>query len=548
MIRSLRKLACVLLWVLTACGGSRCDGRAGTPGPKTTPPKEIAIAIPRPDLRLVVLTDPRGYLEPCGCNTRPLGGVDKLATVVANARRDGVPLLVLAAGDFAMGTELRPEDADGARAQEEMRAQTFVEAYKQLGAAAVAPGALDLLQGGSRLEQLVALGGFPWIVDNADALPGKTSPLAQARVIELGGLKVGVLGLSLPSAPQPEQAFRLREDLGAIAASKSSELRAQGAQLVVALVSADRRVARVVAGKGPDMVVMGGLDLEKPLVPALLGDTVLLHAGRQGQYAVTVDLGLKAKSERPGWEDASAWSRTEAHEELDEQIRERRARIAEWERDPKIAKADLEAQRARLQELEGERERVSKPSFAGRWFHAQLVELAPEVPSDPTIEQQLDQHDRKVNEHNRVSLADLVPKPAAAGAASFAGSESCASCHKEAYTWWRGTKHGRAYATLERVHKEFNLNCVSCHVTGYNAPGGSTVTHVDGLKDVGCENCHGPGSLHNAQPSQTGLIARQVPESVCGSCHTKEHSDRFVYEAFRQMLIVPGHGKPDDRQ
>ena len=58
------------------------------------------------------------------------------------------------------------------------------------------------------------------------------------------------------------------------------------------------------------------------------------------------------------------------------------------------------------------------------------------------------------------------------------GSEACQSCHAEAYAWWKSTKHGRAYATLENVHKEFNLSCVGCHVTGYNQPGGSTVTHV----------------------------------------------------------------------
>ncbi|MEY4513925.1 MAG: hypothetical protein RLZZ450_6047, partial [Pseudomonadota bacterium] len=219
-----------------------------------------------------------------------------------------------------------------------------------------------------------------------------------------------------------------------------------------------------------------------------------------------------------------------------------------WEKDPKIAKADLESQRARLRELEAERERAQKPSFAGRWLNAELLELSPDVPDDPALKKQLEAHDIRVNDNNRTSLAGLEPLPADKGTAAYAGSESCASCHKEAYTWWRGTKHGRAYETLERVHKEFNLSCVSCHVTGYNMKGGSTVTHVDGLKDVGCENCHGPGSLHNAAPKQPGLIALAVPESVCGGCHTPEHSDRFVYEAFRQMLIAPGHGRPGDRQ
>ena len=45
-------------------------------------------------------------------------------------------------------------------------------------------------------------------------------------------------------------------------------------------------------------------------------------------------------------------------------------------------------------------------------------------------------------------------------------------------------------ATLTTQFKEFNLDCVGCHVTGYGRPGGSTVTHVEKLKDVQCEACH----------------------------------------------------------
>jgi hypothetical protein len=145
---------------------------------------------------------------------------------------------------------------------------------------------------------------------------------------------------------------------------------------------------------------------------------------------------------------------------------------------------------------------------------------------------------------NRVALKDRKPVPAKEGEPHYVGSESCKSCHEEAYTWWRNTKHGRAYETLEKRHKQFNLSCVGCHVTGYNQPGGSTVTHVEDLKDVGCENCHGPSSLHNAEPEKPDLVARDTPEAICVSCHNHEHSERFVYDAFRSLLIVPGHGLP----
>src|ERR1700712_1109982 len=132
MIRRFPSYLCVLLWVFAACGGSRCDGgKASTPGaagPEKAPVAlpRASITPPRADLRLVLLIDPLGYLEPCGCQKRPLGGLDKLATVVKEARGSGVPTLVLAAGDFSVGTELRADDAQEARDQEQMRARTFV--------------------------------------------------------------------------------------------------------------------------------------------------------------------------------------------------------------------------------------------------------------------------------------------------------------------------------------------------------------------------------------------------------------------------------------
>jgi hypothetical protein len=127
------------------------------------------------------------------------------------------------------------------------------------------------------------------------------------------------------------------------------------------------------------------------------------------------------------------------------------------------------------------------------------------------------------------------------------GSAACQSCHAEAFSWWRDHPHGRAYSTLETRHKQYNLACVGCHVTGYLQPGGSTVTHLGDagtLQNVGCENCHGPGSAHVTSAGAVAPLQRNPPERVCVSCHNAEHSDTFVYDAFLRTLRVPGHGLP----
>jgi hypothetical protein len=84
---------------------------------------------------------------------------------------------------------------------------------------------------------------------------------------------------------------------------------------------------------------------------------------------------------------------------------------------------------------------------------------------------------------------------------------------------------------------------VSCHVTGYERPGGSNVTHVNKLQNVQCEACHGPGSLHVASGGGTD-IARTPAESVCRGCHHTPHvADDWDLSLSWSKIIGPGHGK-----
>jgi hypothetical protein len=266
---------------------------------------------------------------------------------------------------------------------------------------------------------------------------------------------------------------------------------------------------------------------------------VLVHAGYQGQRLLTLDLELDASGE---WHDASRWTIDAARKGLEEEIKSLAEKVKSWEKDKKVNPSDLEAQRARLKELEGQAKAKVTPSYSGRWFSAAALDVAPEVQADKTIGAQLDAHDKRVNQAN--AQIYVKPQPVAEGQPRYVGSESCKGCHEPAYEWWRNTKHGRAYNTLVERNKQFDLSCVGCHVVGYNKPGGSTVTHVENLKDVGCESCHGPGEFHNKEPEKPGLVVTMTPESVCVSCHNHEHSARFMYEAFRTMLKVPGHGEP----
>jgi hypothetical protein len=502
--------------------------------------------MPAPELRLLVLTDLYGYLEPCGCTSRPLGGIDRLAAQLRDLRDDGPPTLFVAAGDLFFDGTSHGAELPEAATQEIWKAETVADVLSGLELAAAAPGALDLRFGADRFRALRERARFPLLASGASipAAAPDAAPLAlDGHVVrEVGGIRVGIVGVSdLEGAPDPIEAAR-REARAA---------RAEGAQLVVALVRAPRRTVRRLAGEdaGIDFLVQGGANDAEAHVPTSEG-TPVLHAAHHGAGVLVVDLWRGPAdgggSPAAAWHDVSAWTRTAERDHARRDADELRARIAEWERDTSVAPADLEDQRARLRSIEQRMEDVARaPEPRLPAFSARFVELPQTAPRDPAVESVLDAYFRRVNEHNREAFASLLPAPAPEGRPRFVGTIVCGSCHREELAWWRTTLHGRAYRTLQDLHKEYNLSCVGCHVTGYNQPGGSTVSHVGDLQDVGCETCHGAGSMHVADPEEAAVpVRRDAPEEVCAGCHNPEHSDRFHYPTYRRMMIAPGHGMP----
>ena len=513
----------------------------------------------RPALRVVAITDLNGYLEPCGCQSRPLGGVDKAAARLRELRADGTPTLFVAAGNlFFAGSSHHEPALDGAAAdaaqQARWQADTMARALEQLALDVALPGPADAAQGAQVVADLARAGGVRLLGTAASSATAPAGPAAKARaappaaaddsvLIQKAGLAIGLWGLrdDAPAAPGSPPT-----DLVARSQQLTRDLRARGAVLVIGLLHADARAARRVAGASPelDLLVHAGMESADAPPPERIGSATLVRAAHDGHGLLVVDL---ARSGDGPFTDVSAWSRKAQKETLARTARDLETRIAAWKRDPTVDRALVGEQEARLSRLRSEIGAIDEPvRTTGNTLSARFIELDPEVPADPAMRALLDAHDKRVNDHNRVALADVRPKPVPPGTPGYTGSQRCGECHAPALAWWKGHAHGRAYATLERRNKQFNLSCVGCHVTGYNQPGGATVVHNEGLTDVGCESCHGPGSLHaeDADVDAKKNVSLAVAEAVCTQCHNPEHSDRFVYDAYRAMLIAPGHGRP----
>lgn len=112
----------------------------------------------------------------------------------------------------------------------------------------------------------------------------------------------------------------------------------------------------------------------------------------------------------------------------------------------------------------------------------------------------------------------------------YATEQTCMTCHAQAHEVWSQSRHGHAYATLRKINKAFDPECLQCHVTGFDVPGGF-ISEVDTpeLENVQCEVCHGAGREHAASPGPGfGLEAREA----CKRCHVKNHSPKFNFAEY----------------
>jgi hypothetical protein len=114
---------------------------------------------------------------------------------------------------------------------------------------------------------------------------------------------------------------------------------------------------------------------------------------------------------------------------------------------------------------------------------------------------------------------------------SFAGSETCKTCHASSYDVWQKTGHAHAYQTLQQKSKDQDPECVTCHTLGYKEKGGFvSLKDSPQFANVNCENCHGPRKDHAADPK----VKPKWPaaKGVCVECHQGMHSSNFKYETY----------------
>ena len=207
---------------------------------------------------------------------------------------------------------------------------------------------------------------------------------------------------------------------------------------------------------------------------------------------------------------------------------------------------------------------VTNESRALGILHLQLLKGAPlqvtsneirllhdKIPQDPAIHEMMQSYREEVR-HTRLAVddtnnlsADMVPGVRIV--ATYVGTDKCIACHKTAAAVWATSTHAHAFASLMDRKADADPKCISCHTVGFGDTSGYRREFgADKLIDVGCESCHGPGSLHVREKqgdTSINFTFRPLDAGDCQQCHHGEFSRPFDWDTFWPLVK---HGREPD--
>ncbi|MDE0866267.1 MAG: multiheme c-type cytochrome [Rubripirellula sp.] len=372
--------------------------------------------------------------------------------------------------------------------QAEVKLQQSVKALKVMGYDAVGFGRDDLRLGVGELLAVAAAEDSPeeTLYVSGNVVVIDPSLMLQSKVVEKGGMKIGVTS---------------------VLDEKSLEVNAGGDLIIEPTVDSAQKVLAELNESTPDFKVLmffGKEDDARELARAVPGFDLMIVAGGGGEPTYQA-----------------------------EQIEGTKTQMV------------VTGNKAMYAGLVG--------LYAGEPLKYARVPLTHEFEDAPEMRQLMKEYQDQLKD---IGLEGLGLKPIRhSSGEQFVGTEACGKCHTTAYDIWQGTPHAEAtehivHPPAERgdVARHFDPECISCHVTGWNAQdyypylsGYLSLEKTPHLTGNGCENCHGPGASHAAAEAEgssvTDEVRQQLRDSMklplskardkCMTCHDLDNSPDF---------------------
>lgn len=484
------------------------------PAPKV-PQHQFFAGLAKPELVLVLSGQMHGYLQPCGCARPQLGGLERRYELIKQFRARGWLVSPVDLG------ELAPEQTNE---QGRIKFETAMQILQKMDYAAVGMGlteinlpldqALGIAQNWqppyviatnlNDKDQLFPEMFRPWVVHEPKTKDGAT------------GLKVAYLSVigdkmaAKVKAKDPTLNIEPAEQAMASAVKKIEEKKPD---VWVLLFQGSRDDAKPLAAKFPQFaVVLTQDDTDEPSAKAdRVGETLFISLGYKGKYVGALgffrqETPIEGAYPRMPWQLKYELAALTEHYELPD--------------DATNPARDL---------MRDYVLRIQSGNFLSeaKWPKA-------------THQMQLD-----------------FPEAKYVGAASC----SAAACHPRPYAIWSKTKHAHAYEALVKcgrpqamrgqekqvIGREYDPECIRCHVTGFDYKTGFVSAEKNKeLLGNQCENCHGPASLHVANPTDPKFIkplqlkaGKAVEMNLCRKCHDADNDPHFDFELYWPKIRHP---------
>ena len=244
-------------------------------------------------LTMLVTTNVRGQLDPCGWKSNPLGGLPRRLTYINQLRDGGVDPVLLDAGDALFELNIL---ANGKEASSKLRAKTVFESTAKMGNYIYNVGHNDFAAGLDFLKQLEISANNKFISSNIVNVGTDDLTFKSHTIIERNGIKVGVFGI-LSSLPASAKELELKDALTVIN-SKVEELRPQ-VDVLVMLINANKlELDKLVSQtKNVDYIFSSReTSRTRPERKQADGSPMLYGTGIQGKYLGRVDIKLIDKN------------------------------------------------------------------------------------------------------------------------------------------------------------------------------------------------------------------------------------------------------------
>lgn len=447
-----------------------------------------------PELVLVLTGQTYGYLSPCGCSRPQKGGLERRANFMDSLRAKGWTVVGLDLGDAAPA---KGPHGLSSHKQDLLKYKTTMRALAVMGYQGIGLGEYDFAE---QLFDLLAQytlnnPGKPPIVlagnlagvaerdpttkkvtkkfSREEYFPGGPGARPMIEAVELIAPKdkpvVGVVGVVGPDVEAKVEkldsqfAFLANPQFlpAALAALDNNPVKPN---VRVLLYAGKLDKAKELAKTFPrfDLILCQSDDPEPPQFPTVAGNTQIVQVGHKGQ-----NVGVVGVFKKPG------------------------------------GGYELKYQLVPLGE------EYLTPDGAEAAKNNKVLQLLEEYTAEVKKQDLLAEFRRRPNQHPA-----QIQQPNAK--LTFVGSQACAACHAAEYKKYAETKHSHAYDALVHAkrpsNQQFNGECIVCHTVGFEYVGGfESADKTPLLKNVGCENCHGPGSGHAANPRNPAFLQLLSP-------------------------------------